>query len=220
MGRKHSNGRAPQRSRLVADREERSHRANMAFSLFRPAAYETSQTIYSRLRPLQQEEDIPTEVDLFTRDHHCSLIQERRMRKGLVKGFAAGFAVSAALGHLESGMPGHGRGTVDAKIAGVEIIGRNRNIITAIVEDPENVLSRSRQSVGQILGAMGLNMNIDRSDHITLGVSKTTITPTEGRHIRHVVEEALTGIPILLEPVAIDLNGKRSALSEAKSQIT
>lgn len=220
MGRNNGHGRAPQRSRLIADREERQSRANLAFAMYRPVAAETTEEIYSRLRPLQQEEDIPGCVRLFDHDLHSSIVQERRMRKGLVMGFAAGFAVSSALGHLESSLPGHGRSHIKAEVKGVSLIGRNRNTITAQITDEAGVLPTSRQTVWHILGSMGLNMNIDRKDHITLGTSKGGITQTESRHIQHTVAEVLQDVPILLEPVVIEYNGQRLPLSEAKMHIT
>ncbi len=219
MGRRHGNGRAQQRSHLIADREVRSKRANLAFTLFRPTTEETSQEIYARLRALQQEEDIPEQVKLFVDGHHSSLLQERRMRKGLVMGFAAGFAVHTALGHVESGLPDHGRGRLTAQVTSVNVIGRNRNVIMANVADPDEILTRSRQAVRHILGDMGLTMNIDRADHVTLGTCNGGLTQTESRHVAHVAQEVLFDLPLELDPVVIQLNGRRVPLSEARDQL-
>ena len=141
------------------------------------------------------------------------------MRKGLIMGFAAGFAVSSALDHLENGLPNHGRDHIRARVKGVQTIGRNRNTVTAHIIDEEGVLPASRQMVGRILGSMGLNMNIDRTDHITLGTSKSRITQTESRHIEHTVAEVLSDVPILLGPVVIEYNGQRLPLSDARTQL-
>lgn len=219
MGRRNGTARAPQRSHLPANKEARSSRANLAFTLFRPVAGESGEQIYERLHALQQEDDIPQSVHLFNRDHHNSLIQERRMRKGLVMGFAAGFAVSTALGHLESGLPGRGRGRVTAKVKSVSVLGRNRNILVANIVDQDEILERSRRAVSVILSDMGLRIDVDHSDHVTLGTSKSGMTPTESRHVEHVTEEVLLDVPIKLEPVAIEYHGRRLPLSEAQGQL-
>ncbi len=216
MGRVNSSNRNPQNGRRSPNREERYNRASKAFSMFRPVEPDSADQIYSFLRPMQQEDDIPRHVKLFSHDLHASIIQERRMRNGLLKGLAAGFMISTALGHIEGGLPGRGQGRIKAQFTGVDIHGRNNNIISGRIKDQEGLISQSRLSTGRILKDMGLPINVDRRDHITLGRSESGMTPTEMRHVEHIIGDALLGLEVWLEPVAIEHDGRRISLSDAK----
>lgn len=212
-------GRIPQRSRLIANREDRSNRAKQAFSMFRPVIQEDSDTLYSRLKPLQEEDDIPDSLTLFNHDHHASIIQERRMRKGLVVGLTAGFAIGTALGHIESGLPGHGRASLAAKFKGVDVIGRNRNVLVGYIQDEQGILSFSREATTKIFESMGLHFKMDKRDHITLGSSASGLTATERKHVIHTAEEALFGLEVCLDPVVIEQHGRRMPLSDVKRHL-
>ncbi len=216
MGRKnHPNGNV-QRSRLSANREERSSRVANAFALFRPVDSEVTEEVYERLHALQAEEDIPGNVKLFNRDLHSSIIQERRVRRGLAKGLATGFVLSSALTHIESGMPGHGRSRLDATITEVDVIGRNRNVLIAHLEDKRGVLGDQMETARHVLGSMGLKLSIDRKPHITLGESPAGLSKTERRHVIHTVQDTVMDVEVQLLPIMVEHNGRRLPLEAAK----
>jgi len=215
MGRKNATGRVPQRSRLIPNREERRSRTSHAFSIYRPVVGEASDTIYERMKLLQDEQDIPSILKLFSGRMHCSIVQEERVRKGLAKGLAAGFVIGSALSHIENGLPNKGRGCVEARFTGVDVIGRNRNILIGHVRDEDGKLQRSRLITKKILSDMGLKINIDCSDHITLGVSQHKgLTQTERRHVMHTAFEVIADIPVSLDPVVVEHNNVVTPLSE------
>src|SRR4051812_9253727 len=81
MSRRNHNGSIPQHSKLPANKGERRRRSDNAFTLYRPVSAEAVETVYERLRRLQQEADIPKKVQLFRHDLHSSLIQDRRMSR-------------------------------------------------------------------------------------------------------------------------------------------
>ncbi len=187
--------------------------------MFRPVVKEQSDILYSRLKPLQEEDDIPDSLTLYNHDHHASIIQERRMRKGLVEGLAAGFAIGTALGRIESGLPGNGRAGLAVEFKGVDVIGRNRNVLIGFIKDEKDILSRSRKATTQILESMGLRFNMDKCDHITLGYSERGLTATERKHVIHTTEEAVIGLEVNLEPVVIEHNGRQIPLSDTKQHL-
>lgn len=219
MGRRNGTVRAPQRSHLIANREARSSRACLAFTLFRPVTEETSEQLYERLHALQQEDSIPSSVHLFNRDHHSSLIQERRMRNGLLIGVASGFAVHKALRRLEIGLPGNGRECITASVTSVRAIGRNRNVVMAGITDQDKVLTRSTKAARHILGDMGLHMELDNTAHVTLGEAERGLTHSESKSVEEIASEVLLDLPIKLDPVFVELNGCRMSLSEARCRL-
>lgn len=218
MGRRNGTGRAPQRSRLIANREERSSRAANAFSVLRPVTPEVTAEIHTRLRLLQDEDDIPASVRIFDHDIHSSVIQERRVRRGLAKGLAAGFVLGNALGHIKNGLPGHGDGTLKARFTGVDVIGRNRNVLVGYIDDEDGILRKARHATKAILTDMGLRLHVDAHDHVTLGVDQASgLTQTERRHVIHTAGDIISDIPILLGPVEVEHNGKRVPISQFKA---
>jgi hypothetical protein len=216
MSRKNYQGSIPQRTRLISDRELRSRRSEKAFSMFRPVQDESAAKIHERLNNLQHELDIPESVKLYNHDLHSSIIQERRMRRSLATHFAAGVAVGTILSHMEGGLPGNGKGVVSATFKQIDVIGRNRNIIIAHIEDEKGILRAQTESLTAILGSFGLHLNVDKHAHLTLGTSAAGLSATERRHVIHTVEEVVQGIPIELGPVEIEQNGHRVPLANAK----
>lgn len=216
MGRRNWSGSTPQRSRLIANREERTARAQRAFALYRPVSDESTQEIYKRLKSLQIEQSIPASVNLFNHDMHASVIPERRMRDGLLKSIAAGFATRTALASIERSLPEKGRSTVEAKITGADIIGRNRNILISRISDDNEVLGSSRRAIKRVMGDLGLKVTLDNYDHITGGKSKERLEYPTRVAVVHAVFETIMDIPIVLEPVHVEYAGHRMPLSEAK----
>lgn len=99
---------------------------------------------------------------------HCSIIQERRVRNGLARGLAAGFVIGNALSHIESGLPNRGRARISANFTGVDVVGRNRNVLIGHIHDEDEKLEKARYITRQILFDMGLRLKVDKTDHITL----------------------------------------------------
>lgn len=215
MGRRNASRGTPQRSRLIADKEKRSSREAHAFALLRPVLKPTVETIHENLRKLQHEDDIPKGLTLFSREMHVSIIQERRVRKGLARGLAAGFAIGNALSRLERGLVPESDESIRAKITGVDAVGRNRGVLIAHLDDDDGVLRQSRLCTRTILSEMGLKIDVDKKDHITLGTSnRQGLTETEKKHVLHTALEVIIDVPILLGPVEVDHNEKRSPLGE------
>lgn len=192
MGRHNSRyGTSPQRSKLVADKEERGSWSQHAFALFRPVEQKTMDEMYEVVKTLQDEEDIPASVKLFNTDLHCTLVQERRMRRALARGLAGGFAASTALSRVENRLSREGAPAINFTVKSVDVIGRNRNLLIANITDPEKILKNQREALREVLGSMGLKLAMDKCDHITLGESKTGLTATERKHVIHMVEDTL-----------------------------
>lgn len=152
---------------------------------------------------------------LFTGRLHSSIIQERRVRNGLARGLAAGFVLGSALSHIESGLPGQGRGSIEASFTGIDVIGRNRNILIGHIRDEEGKLAQARNTTKRILKDMGLRLEVDNVDHSTLGVSQGSgLTETERRHVMHTALEVVADVPVTLGPVVVDHDNVSTPLSE------
>lgn len=212
MGRKVHQRHSPQRTNPIANREQRQTWSQHAFALFRPLSPESSASLYELTSSLQREEDIPRSIGLYNTDQHSSLIQERRMRKSLITGFVAEFAVGTTLAQLENGLSPDNASNIPFTYKSADVIGRNRNVIIARIVDKEGVLGKQRRAMQQILKNCGLTIDIDRCDHVTLGESEQGLTATEKKHVIHVLNDTLPAISGELLPIMVEHGGKRTPL--------
>lgn len=215
-GRNNGNTCALQRSKLVANKEERIARASEVFALLRPATNDTTEKIYDATSMLQQDGIIPGKVELVDSDMHSSIIQTRRIRRALIEGHAGGFVLSRDLCHIQSGMPSHGRAGVEAYFTGVDTVGRNRNVLIARIKDTNGVIEAQRIAANKILDSLGLKMKRDRAPHITLGESKPGLSVDEREQIIDGVFDVIRYIKVDLLPIEIEHNGVRVPLECAK----
>jgi hypothetical protein len=215
MSRRNHNGSIPQRSKRPANKGERRRRSDNAFTLYRPVSAEAVETVYERLRRLQQEDDIPKKVQLFQHELHSSLIQERRMRR-----FAQGLAIATRImPHLlHSNLPDVAKDTIpEAKITQTQMIGRNRNTLIARINDEEGRLHEDFAMMNDFFQQDGIkNPMLDKGAHITLGSTRKgeVVTQTERRHVEHTVVETLGDIAIDLGPLWIEYKGLAQPLSD------
>jgi len=215
-GRKNGYGCIPQRSRLVANREDRILRASLAFGLLREVDDETTDDIYDRTRELQQENFIPEKVTLFNHDLYSAIVQKRRIRKHLIANSAGRFTLSSVSRRIERDIPGHGRTGVNANIARVDTIGSDRKLIVARIKDKNGVLVNQGKVTKRVLGDYGIKLSRAEAPYIALGISDAGLSAAERSRTADAIFESIRGVEVSLGPVMIEHNGTRVPLDCAK----
>jgi len=158
--------------------------------------------ILNRLAELQAQEDIPESVKL-RKSLHVVLLPRRVFSGQVLKGLATGYNLRGLQNRLERTVPTPIQEKPTATIKQASVYrGRTANLI---VDSPEIEAMRSAVSnTMESVGLRGLHRAAgEKRLHVSWGDSKRSLTPTEQRHVEHIVPEEISELFVVegIEPV-------------------
>ena len=193
MGRKHKVGRIPQNDRREAQREvRRAHHLPLpgAFGIRRPLNPAATKALLEVMHQLQREDDIPKDVAIRP-SLHATLMPQRVFGRQALKGLVVGYNISSLRAELKRNTGNAEDERLQAEICDVNVY--KGKIINIGLLSPK--MEAERAGIAETMEMVGLRglrrMKEETVLHATLGESKRGLSPTERRHVEHVVMERI-----------------------------
>jgi hypothetical protein len=155
------------------------------------------------MHELQAADDIPGDVNLRGK-LHATLLPKRVFGNQVLKGLVGGYNIRGMSTKLKRQTEGSDEEPVIAEASGVSVY--KGKIINVKLICPE--MEEERTNIAEVLGNLGLKgLHREKEEkilHMSLGQSKQGLTPTEQRHVVHIVEEKIDEIYGMEQPLPFE----------------
>lgn len=202
MGRRNHITYAPQRSRLVANRELRmalKAPKPKPFGVRRQLDYDSQLPLLERFGELSRDGEIPETV--FPRlSLHTTLLPLKELDGQLTRGLVVGYEFGRGMAHAENNIKEEHARQLAVDLGGAAII--KNKFITLLIESEQ--LETEHEKVRVTMARLGLKGALKYSVplHITLGDATETLSRFEKKHVVEVLNEAMPmGEPVILDPI-------------------
>lgn len=202
MGRRNHTTNAPQRSRLVANRELRmalKAPRPIPFGIRRALDYNSQLPILECFGELSRDGEIPEPV--FPRlNLHTTLLPLRELDGQLTRGLVVGYEFGRGMAHVENNIKEEHARQLAVSLGGAAII---KNKYVALLIESEQ-LDAEHEKIRMTMARLGLKGALKFSEplHITLGDTTETLSRFEKKHIVDVLNESMPmEESVVLDPI-------------------